>query len=398
MFKIKFKIIVFLFAILIFKSGFSLTLSDSSFISILTCSPGSELYSVFGHTAIRVNDPVLGIDIVFNYGTFDFNTPNFYAKFVKGKLNYKLSLSKYEYFIFEYEAEERSVFEQKLNFNKTEKQKLYELLVENYKPENRYYLYDFFYDNCSSRIRDIVENATVAKLNYNYLPKKENANYRNLLYPYIHPKSWLDLGINLALGLRADKNISVRDYMFLPDYILSIYDSSTINDGIIESRLTQPIEVKFLAVEKPVEEWFILKAPVILWILFLITVLFTIFAFLKNKNFRFIDYFLFSVTGLLGVLLTFLWFFTDHKPMEYNLNTLWAFPLNLMMLFYLHKPGVKFFQVYMLFTLLLNTIILLSWPVFPQHYHYAVFPLVLSIFIRVGMYVHKGKLYKNLFS
>ncbi|MFW6275429.1 MAG: DUF4105 domain-containing protein, partial [bacterium] len=133
------------------------TLSDESEITLLTASPGDELYSVFGHSAVRVVDSINQLDMVFNYGTFDFNTPNFYLKFIRGKLLYKLSAYPTRYFILEYQSEGRALFEQTFNLTTNEKQRVYDFLMENAKPENAYYHYDFFYDNCATRIRDLVD-------------------------------------------------------------------------------------------------------------------------------------------------------------------------------------------------------------------------------------------------
>ena len=145
---------------ILLNSGTSLQaqFSNQSEISILTCAPGEELYSIFGHTAIRVRDSISNTDYVFNYGTFDFNTSNFYLKFMKGELNYFLSVTTFERFIREYEFQKRSIAEQHLNLTSNEKGSIIGALVNNSLPENREYHYHFFYDNCATRIRDIIDN------------------------------------------------------------------------------------------------------------------------------------------------------------------------------------------------------------------------------------------------
>ena len=147
--------------------GKATTLSDKAEISVLTCSPGKELYSLFGHTAIRVHDPEQDLDVVFNYGTFDFDTPHFYLKFAQGLLPYQLSTSHFQSFMYSYMMEERSVYSQRLQLDSLQRQKLFDLLLENYKPENRSYLYNFLYDNCTTRVRDILVDCSPAAIDWN---------------------------------------------------------------------------------------------------------------------------------------------------------------------------------------------------------------------------------------
>jgi hypothetical protein len=130
-------------------------LSDQAVISLITADPGEELYSLFGHSAIRVKDTVNNQDLVFNYGTFNFNTPNFYMKFTRGKLLYMLSIQQFDRFKRSYEYEKRDLKEQILNLTQDQKQAIFQFLLWNYQPENRYYKYDFFFDNCATRIRDV---------------------------------------------------------------------------------------------------------------------------------------------------------------------------------------------------------------------------------------------------
>jgi len=142
-------------------------LSDDAEISVLTIGPGSSLNDAFGHNAFRIKDNLSGIDITFNYGVYDFDTPNFYTKFARGKLNYRIERNQYKNFINFYISQNRTVKEQFLNLSQFEKQKLFEYLVNNYKPENQYYLYDFFYDNCATKIRDVLPIILNEDINFN---------------------------------------------------------------------------------------------------------------------------------------------------------------------------------------------------------------------------------------
>lgn len=139
--------------------GQKLELSPEANISIITCGPGDQVYSHFGHSAIRVKDSSLGIDVVYNYGTFDFTTPNFTLKFARGKLNYTLARQNFRYFLLSYQEEKRWVKEQVLNIDLDEKQKLFSFLETNYLPQNRDYKYDFFYNNCATKIWDVLKTS-----------------------------------------------------------------------------------------------------------------------------------------------------------------------------------------------------------------------------------------------
>lgn len=224
------KACLLLFVLLFFNGLSAQTLSSQSTISLLTGSPGDELYSTFGHSAIRVKDPVSNLDIVFNYGTFDFSTPNFYLKFVQGKLLYILSVEKFESFQFSFEYQKRAVTEQVLNLDMMQKNRLYSMLLDNYKPENRQYKYDFFFDNCATRIRDILQKALDKDLEFNHpqLWQKSDTTFRNLIDLYLTNHPWSDFGIDLALGVPTDQVATPADYMFLPDYLAMSVDSAVI--------------------------------------------------------------------------------------------------------------------------------------------------------------------------
>src|SRR5690606_31625041 len=158
------KIMLGMFALLATSISFAQHIDTSrTRISLLTCTPGSELYSVFGHSALRVVDSNAVTDIVYNYGTFDFNDPNFYSKFVRGKLNYYLSTEYFRDFVYGYRLEGRGITEQVLLLTAEEKLALKKFLRENLKPENRHYAYDFFLDNCTTRLRDLIIGMASAK-------------------------------------------------------------------------------------------------------------------------------------------------------------------------------------------------------------------------------------------
>ena len=200
----KMKKIIFLFIIssLISIKGIGLTLSPETEVSILTCAPGNELYSLFGHTAIRINDPRHQIDRVYNYGTFDFSTPHFYLKYARGLLPYQLTVQKFSHFIYNYQLEERTVYAQTIRLDSLEKQRIFDLLEENLLPQNRYYLYNFLFDNCTTRSRDILLKSLPDSVAWN-MPDV-NKNFWNLLDEYLQASPWVQWGIHTILGQRGN--------------------------------------------------------------------------------------------------------------------------------------------------------------------------------------------------
>jgi len=176
-------------------------LSEQAQISLLTCDPGTEVYSVFGHTALRVTDPGNGFDVVYNFGTFDFSTPNFYLKFIRGRLMYTLSRYNFSDFKIEYRMENRSIFEQKLNLSQEEKDRIFYLLEVHYLPENRYYLYDFFYINCTTKVLDLIDSALNDPEYFSQYNTLQERTFRQNLAIYLEPIPWTMLGIDLLLGI-----------------------------------------------------------------------------------------------------------------------------------------------------------------------------------------------------
>jgi len=221
--------ISFILVLCLFVTGsVSAQFSEDVQISVLTCGEGSELFESFGHTAIRICDTAQGIDIVFNYGIFDFSTSFFYLKFAQGQLSYMLAASSFEGFMNEYSYYGREVYEQILDFSPQEKQTFCELITENYKPENRYYQYDFFNDNCATRVRDIVAKS----LKDRSFPQSVNTvtehSFRELFLPYTHNFLWWRLGIDIALGSVADRKASIWDCMYLPNDLMKQLDTTIL--------------------------------------------------------------------------------------------------------------------------------------------------------------------------
>lgn len=361
-------------------------LSQGARISILTCSPGPDLYSVFGHSAIRVEDPAIGVDIVFNYGTFDFSDPNFYTNFVRGKLNYVLSIDNYKNFLYTYLVENRSIIEQELSIDQGEKQWLMDSLLINYRPENRGYLYDFFLDNCATRIRDIVYEALPRPVNYSYQGLEEGQTFRQLITPYLLHMPWTRLGINLLLGLPTDRVATPWEYMFLPDHLMTVIKHSTIGAEDQLVNLTYPAAEVLPGSFKgecqyPNNPFWVFTA------ILLIGIALSGLTYRKIINpiiARWFDGLLFLSVGLLGILLTFMCLGTDHSATLWNLNLLWAHPFWLVLLFIGTKPLSRFRRVFLGTILATTSITLVAWPIIPQELPWHILPLVVLLAVRVG--------------
>ncbi len=338
-------IILFLLIGNIYSFAFSSNLSNSAEISVITCSPGTELYSIYGHSAIRVKDSISNTDVVFNYGTFDFNTPNFYLKFLNGNLKYMLSASKFNSFMRTYFHENRSVYEQQLNLDSSQKQRLFNLLLENYQPENKYYRYDFFFDNCATRIRDIVYKVIDGEIVYNG-KTHDNRTFRSLIHEYLYNNVWIKDGQDLLIGLPSDEITKVQEQMFLPDYLMYYFSiSQYIKDGkttpLVKSKHTlyefQPSKCNRNP-QNPAK---------VVWGLFMLFSVITLLniKFKASMALFIFDRLLLFIIGLAGILILFLSFFTLHEATQNNLNLLWSFPSILIFVFVPYRKfSSSFFQ------------------------------------------------------
>jgi len=346
-------------------------------ISLLTCSPGAELYSVFGHNALRIVDSAAGTDIVYNYGTFDFNDPDFYTKFIRGKLLYFVSQVNYSDFLFEYQYFKRGVKEQVLNFSQLEKKKIQADLFQNVREENRYYKYDFLFDNCTTRLRDIIFQKNKYEAYQIPIFTRQGQTFRDHLHVYLdraHMR-WTAFGIDLLLGWGADIPMTQMQSMFLPDFLNKGVSLTTTDLGKIEQT-----ETAVLADMQPAPQ----SLPFYLDPLFVLTffcALLLIPSFYFTSLRLLSDQILFSFSGMLGLFLLFMWFGTDHQSFSKNLNLVWAFPLNLYFTFKLNNLQDwmrKFFKIWSIVLLVLISFSLTNMGMINT----ALYPLMLFISFR----------------
>ena len=355
-------------------------LSEQANISVLTCGPYDELYSAFGHSAFRIYDPINNINVTCNYGTFDFNQPNFYLNFALGNNLYKLSIQDYQRFEDIYIYENRFIHEQVLNLTSEQKQKLFAYLQWNAKPENASYSYDYFYDNCSTKIRDVLLEALGKDVIFDESHITTDYTIRELTDFYLKKLPWGDLGIDICLGLPMDKKAAPLEYMFLPDYVESAFDHASI----VQNGSTVPlVKEKHITYEaRASESTTILPHPLYLSsFIALLGAGLAIWDFKRRKASTWFDIILFATTGLIGILLVLLWFFTNHQAAAMNFNLLWAFPLHFAAAIAMRRSR-KWLTRYFLYTAILIALTLLSWPILPQKLHYALIPLVAIIGLR----------------
>ena len=374
------------FILLVFITQFSFSqnvqLSAFSEISIITSGPGDNLYEKFGHTAIRVKDPVLNIDLLYNYGIFDFNDPNFYTNFVRGFMKYKLARYPFHYALQSAQEDKRWVKQQVLNLTQQERTNFFYFLQKNALPENASYFYDPFFDNCATRPRDIVKNILKEKLILNEEFVTSPKSIRTLMNEKIHPNSWGSFGINIALGSKLDKIASADEYLYLPEYLMEAYDISKINTSKGEENLVKKTTILLdFETKKAITDF---PSPFLVFTVLLLAVLFITYQdFKRKKRTKALDFLLFFSTGFIGILIVFLWFFTNHSTAPNNFNLLWGFAPNLFVSFYLLKKELpKWLTKYLLIILFFLIIIPITHIVGIQKFTYPIIPVLVLLFCR----------------
>lgn len=383
-------LLLFSFLVLLSVSAQNPNLSEDAEISVLTMGPGKLLNDSFGHSAFRVRTGT--IDLVYNYGMFDFNAPNFYLNFAKGKLDYYLGYTTYERFKALYIYQNRSIKEQVLNLTKDQKRALFSFLINNAKEENKIYAYDFFYDNCATKMRDVAEAVLNSNIVYKTPETYKEKSFRQLINTNIYWNSWGHFGINVALGSVIDQKAAPRNYMFLPDYIFQFFDKASFkNSGkplvketnsIYETRPETATNNFFLS---PLFA-FSLIGILILWVTYL--------DYKKQTRSKWLDVLIFALTGSVGTLLFLLWFATDHTATANNYNILWAFPLNLMIIYQATKTVPKRWYIgFIKLLIILLCLMTLHWIVGVQGFSLALIPFLIALFFR---YLYLLRFYKTV--
>lgn len=360
---------------------------DSIRISLLTCAPGGEIYYLFGHTAIRYENLTRGIDAVFNYGIFDFNTPNFTLRFALGDTDYQLGATNYRHFVSEYHSLGRDVWQQTLNLTQDEKERLINRLEENYRPENRVYRYNFFYDNCATRPRDQIEKSIDGTLQYadNMTDSNTGVTYRDLLHKYSEGHLWSRFGMDLCMGSKADKPISRREMMFIPFNVQEYFNTARILDKKGQARPLVTSEEKVVITGKTAADFQTggISPMQSALLLFVIVTAATIYGIRKGKTLWGIDLILFFAAGVAGCILAFLALFSQHPAVSPNYLLFVFHPFHLLCLpCMLNRVRKKKTSRYMIANLVVLTLFICFWAIIPQRIDLAVLPLALCLLIR----------------
>lgn len=376
------KKIVLLFLISILHHlGFSqeVELSPLSKISLLTVGTGEDLAAKFGHSAIRVQDPTLGIDEVYGYGTYDFEDPNFYLNFTRGKLAYTISRIPFNYFEYSYKQEKRWIKQQLLDLTLEQRNSIVAFLEHNLLPENKKYKYDFLFDNCATRIPMVFEKTLGNGFHYDYDYLENRYSFRQLIRQNLNPNTWSNFGIDLALGSVIDRKATPYEHLFLPIYVYKQMQHTTLNGKPI-------VKEESLLLDIPAQEedsLFLMTPAFWLGLLLVLVGYFTYIDYKTGKRSKWLDFSLFLLTGLSGILILFLWFGTDHLSTKMNFNTLWAFAPNTLIAFLLIKKELPFWiSKYILLLVLLLGITSILWIINVQVFASLLVIIMLALAIR----------------
>ena len=361
----------------------TIPLSPQAQISLLTCSPSDDMvFTLYGHTAIRIFDPVHKIDQIYNYGQFDFSKPNFIYRFAKGETDYMLGATYFSYFLFEYESRGSEVCEQVLNLLPEEKESLWQALEWNRQPENRMYRYNFFFDNCATRPAVMIENHIQGIINY--APVSGLPTFRDVINYCTRNHPWQTFGCDLVVGMPSDRVMTQRETFFIPEYLKNAFDKAEIlREGQSEPLVKQ---TNILSEKDPPSTPLLITSPLLCFsLLFVIILALTINEWRRKKYYRIVDVLLFFIAGLAGCILFFLSFLSVHPSMFPNISLLWLHPLHLMGIVFF---SVKKWKLLAFWYHLINFAVVISmcvgWFFITQHFNIAFIPLIACLLLRSG--------------
>ena len=352
---------------------------DSVRISLLTCAPGSEIYALFGHSAIRYENSEKDQDWVFNYGMFSFKEPNFVMRFVKGETDYQLGVVPFRYFETEYALRGSSVYQQVLNLTDEEKVRLISLLEENYLPSNRVYRYNYFYDNCTTRARDKVEESIQGKVVYPETEKE--VSFRDIIHEFTAGSEWGEFGIDLCLGSEADEPIDERKQMFAPFYMMEAARGAMIHraDTVVPLVLEEFKVVDAVLEDEPA---FPLSPMTCAMGLLVATAFVVGWGIRKGRPCLAWNVLMFFLQGLGGCIVAFLFFFSLHPTVGSNWLLMLFHPLALFYLPIMIYRGIKGKKdPYHWLNVVLLTSFMILMPFISQEFNLTVLPLALSLLL-----------------
>ncbi|MCX2744595.1 DUF4105 domain-containing protein [Mangrovivirga sp. M17] len=360
-------------------------LSDEAKISLITIEPGQrELYAAFGHSGIRVYDPARGIDFMYNYGIFDFNQPNFYLNFARGYLLYKLGGASFPAYVNHYSTKEnRTVKELPLNLTIEQAEAIHQYLKNNIRPENQNYYYDYYYNNCATKVYDVFDQVLGEDMSTDWSFIDSNLSFRESTNQLLGWQPWGSLGINLCLGLPIDKKMTPREYTYLPEYVEKSFLNTKVSGRPLAIKEDLIIHYSRNEAQAIAEKPGPFTPMVVFWAVFGIIFIITLIGYKNYRWIKAIDVIWYFVVGAIGLLLTLLWFFTDHSAAENNFNLLWAWPTHLVFAILLLKKNYSvYLRRYFLVHGWLMIFLVLFWGILPQWFHPAFLPVILISILR----------------
>lgn len=309
---------------------------DSLDISLLTCGPRQTVYALYGHTAMRLHNRATGTDVVVNYGMFSFEKPFFVLRFVFGLTDYAMGLEDFQRFFNHYQSYGATVIEQKLNLTKAEKVAIMKALEENYLPENRVYRYNYFYDNCTTRARDIILGSINGTIRYaNRID--ESQTFRSMIHSYNEDSRWARFGNDLLLGVASDFRTNRQQQQFLPDNTRKDFDNAVVVGKNGEKRKLVAETTRLLDDGEKEDMGSFPLSPTATALLFAFIVMaVSVYERVKNKMYWGIDAVLMTITGACGIIL-FAMIFSQHPTVKVNFQILLLNPLTLVFLY----PSIK---------------------------------------------------------
>lgn len=368
-------------------------LSEEADISILICGPSHDAsFTLYGHAAIRISEPTKEIDTIFNYGLFDYSSPNFIYRFAKGKTDYKLGATTFLDYMIEYQLRGSFVTELILNLTIEEKNKIWDALLINYLPENRVYRYNFFFDNCATRLVSLIENHIDGQIIYDENQPKES--FRDLITQCTQEHNWLTFGCDLALGSPTDRIATPHERMFLPEHLMTMFKTAKINQPDGNSRTLVKSVIPLAQFDSDINnyptEW---VTPMLVGMLLLIIIIYVTYLGRKRKKYAaWLDITLFTIAGIAGCVLFFLSFISSHPCVFPNWSLVWLHPLHLVgALFIAVKKFAKAAYYYHFINFVALSLLLLGWFAIPQQMNTAFIPLILILWIRSGFVVYRCK-------
>lgn len=358
-------------------------------VSILTCAPDDDVYALYGHTAIRCKDAATNFDYVFNYGVFSFNQPFFILRFVLGRCDYMLQPVPWDYFVYEYKTRGREVTEQVLNLREEEARTILANLIEEARPENCTYRYDFFRNNCTTKVRDAIERGLNETVVYPELSEAQGTTYRQMLHEYNEVEPWSSEGCDLLLGADVDSVLTQRAATFLPYYYLHFADKAMVRDSINNQRpLVKERRVVVACPPVHVDPFLPLSPQLTAWLLLAVFLLIACLECFLHYQFWIIDALLLSVQGIISLLLLFLMLISAHPGVHQNWLVLLFHPFAFWGLYLTVKAAWKREKTYWH---AVNCCLIVAFLVFsawmPQNFGKIVIPLTLILLTRPVSYM-----------